>query len=227
MEEQFTYRELSDKLNINLAKLKRWGREFLPPDPMAGQSQGVARILTIDEAFILFVSGHLVSGLKYSIPETKIIMELLLPYLKAKKAMPSTLSLKELAKNRDWTISIVYYPESHMARLLSEVCVKTIRRKEVNIPHKDLDIFRSRVDIRRSWVEEQKIFESVAKSSDINAHFCRGTDLFRTPVQIYKYIGIGYLMVNFLQSIRGNEVMKDWVRHIETDSETLVFPDKE
>jgi hypothetical protein len=70
----FTSRELSAKLDINLARWKRWSREFLPPDPLGGLQSGYARQYSIDDAFSVFLAGYLVSELGFSIPETKIIL---------------------------------------------------------------------------------------------------------------------------------------------------------
>ncbi len=73
----FTNRELSDRLGIKLAKWKRWSREFLPPDPLGGMQSGYARQYNPDQAFTVFLGGHLVADLKFSIPEaTKIIQDL-------------------------------------------------------------------------------------------------------------------------------------------------------
>ena len=70
----FTNRELADKLNINLAKWKRWSREFLPPDPLGGMQSGYTRQYNIDDAFKVYLGGHLVSDIKFTIPETKTIL---------------------------------------------------------------------------------------------------------------------------------------------------------
>jgi hypothetical protein len=67
-------RELSQRLNINLARWKRWSREFLPPDPLGGLQSGYARQYNLEEAFWVYLGGYLVSGLKFSIPETKMIL---------------------------------------------------------------------------------------------------------------------------------------------------------
>lgn len=73
----FTSRELSKRLVINLARWKRWAREFLPPDPLGGLQSGYARQYSINDALKVFLGGHLVSELKYSIPEArKIVAEL-------------------------------------------------------------------------------------------------------------------------------------------------------
>ena len=71
----FTNRELSDKLGINLAKWKRWSREFLPPDPLGGMQSGYARQFNPDQAFTVFLGGHLVADLKFSIPEANQIIQ--------------------------------------------------------------------------------------------------------------------------------------------------------
>ena len=71
----FTNRELAQKLGINLAKWKRWSREFLPPDPLGGMQSGYARHYSLDEAFRVFLGGYLVATLKYTIPEAKKILQ--------------------------------------------------------------------------------------------------------------------------------------------------------
>ena len=67
-------RELSEKFGVNLARWKRWSREFLPPDPLAGQQAGYARQYYVDDAFTVFVGGHLVAELGFSIPEARAIL---------------------------------------------------------------------------------------------------------------------------------------------------------
>jgi hypothetical protein len=70
----FTNRELSKRLDINLARWKRWSREFIPPDPLGGMQTGYARQYHPDEAFKVHLGGHLVSDLKFAIPEAKQIL---------------------------------------------------------------------------------------------------------------------------------------------------------
>jgi len=80
----YSNRELSQKLKINLARFKRWSREFLPPDPLGGMQSGYARQYSIDNAFAVYLGGHLVGELKYTIPEAKKILEDLKKWLKEK-----------------------------------------------------------------------------------------------------------------------------------------------
>ena len=70
-----TSRELSRKLGINLAKWKRWSREFLPPDPLGGMQSGYARQYSPDEAFTVHLGGHLVANLNFPIPGARKILE--------------------------------------------------------------------------------------------------------------------------------------------------------
>ena len=77
---KYQNRELAQKLKINLAKWKRWSREFLPPDPVAGMQCGFAREYNPEEAFSVYFGGHLVSILKFSIPDAKVIVNDLLPW---------------------------------------------------------------------------------------------------------------------------------------------------
>ncbi|MDP2645612.1 MAG: hypothetical protein Q8P24_11790 [Desulfobacterales bacterium] len=71
----FNSRTLSRHLGINLAKWKRWAREFLPPDPLGGLQSGYARQYNVDEAFVVALGGHLVGNLKFTIPEAKRILK--------------------------------------------------------------------------------------------------------------------------------------------------------
>ncbi|MFH2218060.1 MAG: hypothetical protein ABII68_00160 [Pseudomonadota bacterium] len=74
MLQYYSNRELSDKLGVNLAKWKRWSREFLPPDPLGGMQSGFARQYHPDEAFLVHLGGLLVADMKYSIPEARQIL---------------------------------------------------------------------------------------------------------------------------------------------------------
>ncbi len=78
----FTSRESAEKLGVNLAKWKRWAREFLPPDPLGGMQSGYARQYLTKDVFIVVLGGHLVSHLKFSVPEAKSILTDLNSWLK-------------------------------------------------------------------------------------------------------------------------------------------------
>lgn len=86
----FTNRELSRKLNINLSKWKRWSREFLPPDPLGGMQSGYTRQYHPDQAFKVYLGGHLVANLKFTIPEARQILNDLEDWLRKKKFLFTT-----------------------------------------------------------------------------------------------------------------------------------------
>jgi hypothetical protein len=70
----YNSRYLSDLAEINLAKWKRWVREFLPPDPLGGMQSGYARQLNLKDAFQVYLGGHLVQSLKFSVAEARSIL---------------------------------------------------------------------------------------------------------------------------------------------------------
>jgi hypothetical protein len=74
---------LSQKLQINLAKWKRWSRDFLPPDALGGLQSGIARQFNLKEAFKVYLGGYLVGELKFTIPDAVTIMTDLSPWLNA------------------------------------------------------------------------------------------------------------------------------------------------
>ena len=77
----FTNRQLAAGLGINLARWKRWSREFLPPDPLGGLQSGVARDYSIDDALTVYLGGCLVGGLNFTIPQARQILRDLEPWL--------------------------------------------------------------------------------------------------------------------------------------------------
>ena len=79
----YGHRELSEMLGTRLSRWKRWSREFLPPDSLGGLQSGYARQLTIDDAFTVYLGGHLVSVLKYGIPSARCILSDLRDWLGA------------------------------------------------------------------------------------------------------------------------------------------------
>ena len=78
----FNSRYLSQCMNINLAKWKRWVREFLAPDPLSGMQSGYARNLNLKDAFFVYLAGFLVSELRLSIDQAKQLMTDIEPLLK-------------------------------------------------------------------------------------------------------------------------------------------------
>lgn len=106
MKYEYTYRELSELLGINLPKLKRWGREFLPPDLSAGQQQGVPRKLTLDDAFFLYFSGVMVQDISLSIPEARTILQDIESFLRDYSSIPSRITHYKYMKIKNWVLLV-------------------------------------------------------------------------------------------------------------------------
>jgi hypothetical protein len=78
----YTNREISERLEINLARWKRWSRSFLPPDPLGGMQSGYARQYVFKDLFKVYLGGHLLSHLKLSVPESQQVLTDLSAWLK-------------------------------------------------------------------------------------------------------------------------------------------------
>ena len=78
----FKSRHLAEKLQYNLAKWKRWSRACLDPDPLGGYQSGYARQFSFKEAFRVFLGGHLVGTLNFTLPQAGGILLDLDPWLK-------------------------------------------------------------------------------------------------------------------------------------------------
>lgn len=78
----FKSKDISINLGINLAKWKRWSRDFLPPDPLGGLQSGVARQFNLRDVFKIYLGGYLVGNLSFTIPEAVRILSDLSPWLK-------------------------------------------------------------------------------------------------------------------------------------------------
>ena len=78
----YTNREISEKLEINLARWKRWSRSFLPPDPLGGMQSGYARQYAFKDLFKVYLGGYLLSHLKLSVSDSLHVLTDLTPWLK-------------------------------------------------------------------------------------------------------------------------------------------------
>ncbi len=123
---KYNNKTLSKALNTSLSKWKRWGREFLPPDPNAGMQCGIAREYSMQEAFTVYLGGYLVGNLKYSIPETKTILGDILPWLDKRKMIPGNL----VSDEKDWLINIMKGASGFAYKAKGVIEQKIIDQKE-------------------------------------------------------------------------------------------------
>lgn len=95
----FTNREIAEKLDINLARWKRWSRSFLPPDPLGGLQSGYARQYVFKDLFKVHLGGYLVSHLKLSITDAQTVLDDLSPWLKKKGFLELNGSVEKVRQN--------------------------------------------------------------------------------------------------------------------------------
>lgn len=85
---EFTARDLANMFNFNVARVKRWARLFFGTDEIAGQQMGLQRKFSLNEAFLLYIGGVLVSELQIPVKEIAKILEDLQPWLEKKGLLP-------------------------------------------------------------------------------------------------------------------------------------------
>ncbi|SHI01909.1 hypothetical protein [Desulfofustis glycolicus] len=78
---EYSNKELAKLLGINLAKQRRHAREFLGVDPEAGQSSGKERMLTLEDAFIVYLCGLAVNHHSVPLEEAKRMSRILPEWL--------------------------------------------------------------------------------------------------------------------------------------------------
>jgi len=125
-----TSTEFAEIFESNPAKVKRHVRDFLPPDGTVGQQKGYARILSLDDAFTLFLASEIIGVYKFSIPDTRMILQDLKPWMMSNGIVPSKKCLKNFKTKssvEDWEIQIfrmrpgIFYYEAHGLIDLNEV----------------------------------------------------------------------------------------------------------
>ncbi len=119
----FKSKDISIKLGINLAKWKRWSRDFLPPDPLGGLQSGVARQFNLRDVFKIYFGGYLVGNLCFTIPEAVRILSDLSPWLKKNgfyELQAKTISARNGNGHHSY-IYIHWYSNLHFA-----YCIRTV-----------------------------------------------------------------------------------------------------
>jgi hypothetical protein len=79
---------LSEMLAIPHTKIRRWAKEFLPPDPKATLRSGFAREVSLNEGFKIYLGGHLVSHLTFSVIDARKIISDIRPWMLSKGLYP-------------------------------------------------------------------------------------------------------------------------------------------
>ncbi len=119
MESEITAKQYAIKFGKNLPRIKRWARAFFGTDPSAGMQMGYARTFTMNQAFLLFLGGFLISR---GIPVNEVpkLLEDFSPWLEKKGLLPITPNFKPdesvPVKWNSWEIEILRGEPAYVCR---------------------------------------------------------------------------------------------------------------
>ncbi len=105
----FDARQVSSFFQVKLATWKRWSREFLPPDRKARMRSGLTRFFSPDQAFEVYLGAHLVSFLRYSIPEAREVIKGLRTWLRKNAIYPETPEVDPEAVRRMKRLQVIIH----------------------------------------------------------------------------------------------------------------------
>ena len=88
----FSNRQIASILGQTQTKTRRWVKEFLPPDPDKGLRSGRTRRHGLNEVFTVFLGGHLVSRMDFSVQEAKTVLKDLAVWLESEGLYPQKTS---------------------------------------------------------------------------------------------------------------------------------------
>jgi len=100
---------ISTSFGVKLSTWKRWSREFLPPDPRARMRSGQTRFFSPNQTFEVYLGAHLVSSLKFSIPEAREIIALLKQWLRKNGVYPESPDPNAEALRRRQRLQIIIH----------------------------------------------------------------------------------------------------------------------
>lgn len=97
---RLTNTELSKRLGIPHSLIRRWAKEFLPPDPKATLRSGYTKTYSLNDGFKILIVAHLVSYLNFTVPEAKQILSDIDPWLRSEGLLPELEDYKPTAAAR-------------------------------------------------------------------------------------------------------------------------------
>jgi len=128
---------LSERTGIPHTKIRRWAKEFLPPDPRAGLRSGFTKEYSLNDSFLIYLGGHLVSELKFEVYEARRILQDL----------------------KSWLVESGQLPEPEGFVLSGEHSLRIIKYEILIVPGRRLGNFEYRVkgEIQTRWQPRQDI----------------------------------------------------------------------
>jgi hypothetical protein len=104
----FSNRQIAWIMDETQTKARRWAKEFLPPDPDKGLRSGRTRRHGLNEVFTVYLGGHLVSKMGFSVLEAKAILEDLAVWMEREGLYPEKTSKYAPKDHRGENVIIRY-----------------------------------------------------------------------------------------------------------------------
>jgi hypothetical protein len=96
----FSTRRMASILGEPQTKARRWVKEFLPPDPDKGLRSGRTRRHSLNEVFHVYLGGHLVTRMDFSVLEARTILKDLALWMEREGLYPEK-TVKYAPKDHD------------------------------------------------------------------------------------------------------------------------------
>lgn len=113
MNPTFSKRQIASVLGEAQTKIRRWAKEFLPPDPDKGLRSGKTRRHGLNEVFTVYLGGHLVTKMNFSVLEAKTILKDLAHWMEREGLYPEK-TLKYAPKDRGEGSAIITRYDIHI-----------------------------------------------------------------------------------------------------------------
>jgi hypothetical protein len=113
-----TNQKLSEGLNIPLSKIRRYTKEFMPPDPIATRRSGYTRRFSNNDGFFIYLGGTLVMNHGFTYEAARWSLQILRP----------------------WFLNMGYVPNIPRKMIRSEVENKIIRQLAKYYPYSFIEL---------------------------------------------------------------------------------------
>jgi hypothetical protein len=108
-----TNKTMADRLGIPLTRIRRWAKEFLPPDPRATRQSGYIREYTDNDGWFVYISGIIMDTTGLTFRQTsKVMDEVLKPWLLRMGLVPDLTGIKKLngiEADIVWDVAVQFY----------------------------------------------------------------------------------------------------------------------
>jgi len=197
-----TNKELSEKLNIPITKVRRNTKEFLGEDPVAKRRTGFKRQFSINEGFFVYLGGFLVSHLGMSFEGARNALEILKPWLFLNGLVPAipenSIRLGADRKIKgSLRISLLPSPNDNRIKFFKISGVEDSNHRS------DKD------SLGRSFSRSEKIIIEYSVSADEDSDLIHLIDPLSDETILTRVIPIMVLIENFTRLVTGGK-SSDW-----------------